>query len=277
MLSLDPSQQLSPGWAQHFQVLENADTRGPGCELYEMSEGMFQPSWICLVPCSTNPTLNSAPPPGKPTTTISATPDTNSNLIGPVSAAVDDPEATKSMRVHWAKCQARVDQYEEEVALTVEEMGHTLCYFEWKKTSWTSLQSEQEKSAIPPPLNIQQGLHVYACHQIYVYDTLIISFVNRWRKLLTLHGLSTNWLHRYPIAVDPLSTKPSCGHSKPTALEPHLIPACNPSTQVNSTSSSSQLPPLNIDFGTDPPMEGNVESDDGSDYDIEDEVYDFDD
>ena len=46
MLSLDPSQQLNPGWAKRFQVLENADIRGPGRESYETSEGTFQPSWI---------------------------------------------------------------------------------------------------------------------------------------------------------------------------------------------------------------------------------------
>ena len=55
---------------------------------------------------------------------------------------VDEAELADSMRVHWAKCQARVECYEEEVALTIEEMGRTLNYFKWKQSWWLSLASE---------------------------------------------------------------------------------------------------------------------------------------
>lgn len=277
MLSLDPSQQLSPGWVQHFRVLEDADIRGPGRETYETSEGTFQPSWIWLLPRSTGPAPNDSPPSNEPITATSTIPGTNSNVIGPVSTIIDDPEAADSMRVHWAKCQARAERYEEEVALTVEEMGRTLRYFEWKKTWWASLQLEREKSATPPPLDIQQGLCAYAYRQIHVYDTLIVSFVNRWRNTLVFHGLGINWLHRYPLAIDPLSTQPSRGHPKPAVPELHPSPAGNLSTQVDPPSSSSLPLSPNVDFGIDPPMESDAESSGGSDYHIEDEEYDFDD
>ena len=277
MLSLDPSQQLSSGWMQRFQVLEDADVRGPGRETYETSEGMFQLSWIWLVPRLTNPASNDGSLPNEPTTTTSTALGTSSNAIDPVSATIDDPEAADSMRVHWAKCQARAERYEEEVALTVEEMGRTLRFFEWKKTWWASLQSEQEKTATPPPLDVQKGLHAYAYRQIHVYETLIVSFVNWWRKLLVLHGLGANWLYRYPVAIDPLSTQPSRGHLKPKAPKSHLAPASNLPTQVDPSSSSCLDSPLNIDFGTDPPIESDVESDGDSNYQIGDEEYDFDD
>jgi len=277
MLSLDPSQQLSPEWAKRFQVLEDADIRGPGRESYETSEGMFQPSWIWLVLQSINPALNGGPPLDEPTATTSAVPGTNSSAAEPTLTTIDDPDTADSMRVHWAKCQARADRYEEEVALTVEEMGRTLRYFEWKKAQWTSLQSEREKSTTPPPPDVQHGLRAYAHRQIYVYETLVVSFVNRWRRLLVLHGLGTEWLHRYPVANDPLSAKASRGHSKPTAPKFHLTPASNPSTQMDPPSSSSPVSPLNINPSTDPPMESDVESDSGGEYHIGDEEFDFDD
>ena len=117
------------------------------------------------------------------------------------------------MHVHWAKCQARAECYEEEVALTVEEMGYTLCYFEWKKSWWLSLQLEREQSTDPPPIEVSHGLHTYAQCQAHVYDMLIVSYSNQWRGTLTTHALSLDWLHQYPIVADPLSVGPSRGHS----------------------------------------------------------------
>jgi hypothetical protein len=408
LLSLDPSQKLSPGWVQRFRVLEDADIRGPGRESYETSEGAFQPSWIWLVPRSPNPAPNGGLPPDEPIATTSAGVNTNTTdsasattddpeVANSVSAAVDDPEVTNSvsatiddpevansisaivddpevdnsMRAHWAKCQARADRYEEEAKLTVEEMGRTLRYFEWKKKQWASLRSERERTTTPPPLDVQQGLYAYSYRQIHVYETLVVSFANRWRKLLTLHGLGKDWLHRYPVATDPLSTratrghgggkskptrgkskptrgnsKPTQGRYKPTVLEPHLVSAGDPFTKVGTPSSSLPTPPpdvgsdvdpppsslpvpppaigsdvdpspsslpapspvvgsdvpspsslpapspvigsdvdpspslspvpppeLDFDTDTDPPMESDMESDSGSDYDIEEEEY----
>ena len=127
MLALDPNQELSLGWTQRFQKLNESNIRGPGCGLDDKSEGQFVPSWIWLVPHSSSSTSS---PSSEMVTT------SNGN------ASVDDMGVADSMRVHWAKCQAQAEQYEEEVALTIEEMGHTLQYFEWKKNWWLSLQSK---------------------------------------------------------------------------------------------------------------------------------------
>ena len=59
---------------------------------------------------------------------------------------------TMTMCTHWAKCQARAERYEEEVALIIKEMGRTLHYFEWKKSWWLFLQSEQAQSNTLPQL-----------------------------------------------------------------------------------------------------------------------------
>ena len=116
MLALDPSQQLSPGWMHRFRTLGEGDVRGPGRESDDKSEGMFHPSWIWLVSRSTTAI------PNEPFTTTNIIQDSD---IATASSTptVDDPEVAESMRTHWAKCQARADRYEEEVALTVEEMG----------------------------------------------------------------------------------------------------------------------------------------------------------
>jgi len=53
MLALNPSQELSPGWARHFRELADADIRGPGCEPDDKSEGRYQLSWIWLLPHQT--------------------------------------------------------------------------------------------------------------------------------------------------------------------------------------------------------------------------------
>ena len=83
----------------------------------------------------------------------------------------------------------------------------------------------------PPPVEVQQGLHAYALRQAHVYETLRISFVNQWRKLLMLYRLGSSWLCHYPIATNPLSTKPSCGHSR-SGLKPVPTPTGDPPNKI---------------------------------------------
>ena len=209
MLALDPDEKLSPGWTKRFQKLNDNDVRGPGRELEDTSEGQFTPSWIWLVPRLSHHLLPGATIP-------------SNNLVTTATSAsgstVADSELNDSMRAHWAKCQARAERYEEEVTLTIEEMGRTLRYFEWKESWWLSLQSEREKSDFPPPVSVQRGLQAYALRQANVYRILILSFINRWRKtLLSLpHNLRPAWLSRYP------ATAYSQGRSQPGV--PHAIP-----------------------------------------------------
>ena len=81
------------------------------------------PSWIWLVPHSSS-SLPASTSPNDLAIAASSTPDSNRNT------PVDDAEVANSMHVHWAKCQAQAEQYEEEVVLTIEEMGRMLRYFE---------------------------------------------------------------------------------------------------------------------------------------------------
>ena len=282
MQALDPSEQLNPGWTKRFWPLKDVDVRGPGCESYEKSEGRFQPSWIWLIPRLANDTMdgNSAQKESSDCPASDTADDNSTQKESSESSSTANPDPSpeelqvaESMRVHWAKCQARADCYEEEVILTVEEMGHTLRYFKWKKTWWLSLQSKREKSSNPPPTGVQQGLHAYTYHQAYIYEMLIISYANRWQHLLTIHGLGWSWLRCYPVAADPLSARPSHGQRQPKAkLNPTSVG--NPSTQMDC---SPLKTPLDTDADVDSPMEDSQESEDDSDYVFdEEEDYDFD-
>ena len=261
MMALDPSQQFSPGWIHRFRELADADVRGPGRETDDKSEGRFQPSWIWMVPRQPSGVTDSGLPPSE--SSIASSDDGTSD---PVSTPEEDLEVANSMRVHWAKCQARAERYEEEVALTVEEMGRTLRYFEWKRSHWLSLQRPRKLSPTPPPIEVQQGLDAYAYRQAHIYETLIVSFVNLWRNILVPNNLGSDWLRQYPIATDPLSTRPSRGHSRPT-VEPSLTPVA--SASIPPSAPSPVLPPTTdttADTTTDPPIGSDTESDDDSDY-----------
>jgi hypothetical protein len=321
MMALDPSQQLKPGWMNRFQKLEDAHVCGPGREPDDVSNGRYIPSWIWLVPRLTTtttttttpttanpqgpdatanssdpcvPATNNPPGPGAttnpsdsgaPTANDPTGSDTTTAADCPTTAVVNNPEVVESMRVHWAKCQARADRYEEEVALTVEEMGRTLRYFEWKKSDWLSLQSAREKSHSPPPVEICRGLRAYAARQARVYEDLKTSFVKRWRKVLMPHKLGSEWLCRYPAAADPPTPKKSRVRSQPVAPEPIPSPAGSPPPQVNPLPFS--LPVLLIDDSaeTDAPMDSGTETDnddnrdddDDDDWIDEDDQFDFDD
>ena len=182
MLALNPSQQLSPGWMQRFKKLEDANVRGPGCDSDDRSEGTFQPSWIWLVPRMTGTVPNLSTPTTNPPDTSVVTanpPDMNVATTNPMDMSITttdlavaeagNSEVAESMRVHWARCQARADWYKEEVSLIVKEMDQTLRYFEWRKSWWYSLQHTREQSASPPPIEVCHGLHAYSSRQAFVY------------------------------------------------------------------------------------------------------------
>lgn len=104
--SLDPTQKLTPNWGQHFFPLKDCDLRGPMHDETQPSEGQMLYSWIWVAP---------SPPP------LLSTPSTSSsNNLGPTapistSISVVDVDSQGFDQVHWTKCQARVERYEEEV------------------------------------------------------------------------------------------------------------------------------------------------------------------
>ena len=245
------------GWLQRFQKLNEGDIRGPGRGADDTSEGKFTPSWIWLVPRPSHP-----PPTTSSDDPIATTIATNK------SALTNDPELVDSMRAHWAKCQARAERYEEEVALTVEEMGRTLRYFEWKRSWWLSLESDRAKSDSPPPADVQHGLRAYAHRQANIYDTLIVSFVNRWRKILLSCGLNPTWLSQYPATTNSPSIQPPCDHPQ---LEAEPVAQVVDPGSVHVVHKPPSLPsPYPHDEDTDAPLTTDDNENGGHEDDVED-------
>ena len=289
LLALDPKEKLAAGWKHYFLELKDADIRGPDREIYEKSEGNFRQSWIWTVP-------NPRPNPTHPTPS-----DSQPSAVDPAfphqrpassTPTVNEKIQQQSYRAHWARAQARAEQYEEEVGLTVEEMGRTLQYFKWKKSWWQSISSERAQSSNPPPLDVQDGLRAYAHRQSDIYDKLITLYVNDWRSFLLANALGSSWLCNYPVGAHPAPpARPRRGHRKSDAglsvatdapQRPTVpvgsvnsIPGSN--TALQESTSQPEAPVQTSDDNTDAPL-GSKSSDDDSDDDFpqDDDLWDDD-
>ena len=99
-------------WKSHFLELKDSDIHGPGQEEDEPSEGRIITSWIWLVG-------NSSEPPDSSHCDDDADSDDDDSLS---QHAASSNEVAISIHFHWARCQAQVEQHEEEVKLTLKEM-----------------------------------------------------------------------------------------------------------------------------------------------------------
>jgi hypothetical protein len=223
---------------------------------------------------TTGPTAPTTGPTAPTTGPTALTTDPTALTTGPTAPIKNDPEVTESMRVHWARCQARADRYEEEVTLIVEEMGRTLRYFEWKQSWWLSLQSTREQSASPPTVEVCRGLRAYSSRQANLYRMLISSFATQWRKLLVSHNLGTEWIGQYSSATDSPCTEQSC--SEGTDSGPGTALARDQQTQADSLSPSPSAF-VSGDVEVDPPLEIDADSGDDGDDDVDDDDDDDDD
>ena len=164
------------------------------------SEGRTIPSWIWLVakPSGSNhPDTNSSSP-SDPDTEAS-----NSEVSDLQGRAASGEEIAVSIRAHWARCQARAERYEEEAALTVEEMRQVLKFFKWKSQWWLELQDARVNSTAPPDPQVQHGLRAYAHRQSSIYSSLARTYIDHWRGFLTEHSLGLDWISEYPLSPSP--------------------------------------------------------------------------
>ena len=284
LLALDPQEKFAPTWKRYFLELTTDDLRTPVRDNDQPdgqpSEGRFQPSWIWAVPrappiattttpSDLSPMLSPAPTPASLLPEDPATVPANQE---PNSALLDGVESQDFERVQWAKCQARAERYEEEVQLTVEEMGRTLRYFEWKRDWWSSFVSggsnvsgefdTSSKSNAPLSAGVQDGLRAYARRQSHVYNDLIASFVGHWRKYLLAHSLGAAWLDNYPPPVDPAPARPSRGHRRSDA-------GPSPVTEVSVKPTISNPPTTPHDLDVDAPLDGGSDDDTPGEIDAE--------
>ena len=262
-MALDSAQELAPDWKRYFLLLNDRDLRAPVRDEVQRSEGRLQYSWIWTTPLPPPFPLTTTPN-GIPQATTSAPlppPPAPASLPLPPTPIVPATNNTDSdvvnqdfERVQWAKSQARAERYEEEVQLTVEEMGRTLRYFEWKRDWWLSLVPGHTKSGLPP--DIRAGLRAYAYRQSDLYDDLVTSYVSRWRPYLSAKSLGSSWLDGYASRVSLIPTPSSW------KVDARLPSTCAPIL----TPSSLPIDPQPVD----PPIRS--ESDDEADWDDDETI-----
>jgi hypothetical protein len=141
LLSLDPC----GGWKELYPLLTQADNRGPGKEVEEISgsDGQYSPSWI----------WHSG------------------------ATAISPDEVNDDMRVEWAQCIARADRWEEEETLLQEEMRRVVQFLEWRSSEWFAKTDSRAGTVAPA---VHAGLSAYANKQRSVYHTLATRFCQRW-------------------------------------------------------------------------------------------------
>ena len=259
LLALDPAQELAPNWLKYFLPLNDCDLRPPIRDETQPSEGRTQYSWIWIVPhpLPLLSMLTTLPCNQKPSTPAPA-PSPVTQTPSTVDGAISDADSQDFHRVHWSKCQARAERYEEEVLLTVEEMGRTLRYFGWKRDQWLSLIPQHENSSSPP--DVHDGLRAYACQQSHVYDELITLFITHWRTYLSSHSLGSPWLGEYIARINPAAVRPSRGRRK---------------VDDSSAPITDKIPvPFELPIDPNPLVDAPLDSgsDDGSEGDDEEEV-----
>jgi len=287
LLALDPEGMLDAGWKLCFLELKDEDIRGPDREIYENSEGRFQQSWIWTVTQALSVFPDPQPPAAGPNSRHHQPASPASKVVsgkGPGTSTADEKELHQSHRAHWARAQARADRYEEEWKLTVEEMGRTLRFFEWKSSWWQSILSERSRSSNPPPPDVQDGLRAYAHRQSHTYDSLITLFVSHWRSFLSAHSLGLSWLCDYPLDAHPVPpARPRHGHRRsdvdlPTTKAPRKPAVTGPISRGNTTPQSASQPETSFLTPEDPadaPLDSGS-SDESSDDFTEDDSWDED-
>ena len=72
------------------------------------------------------------------------------------------------MRAEWARAKARVERWDEEEKLLLEEMRRVIAFFEWK-AGWWVLQRNRRTGI---DARLRRGLRVYAVKQARVFRAL---------------------------------------------------------------------------------------------------------
>lgn len=163
LLSLDPDGD----WQSRLRDLRENDIRGPGKDETGPGNGRFEPSWIWLVP-----RVPSAPG------------------IGDSDQVLND-----SLRVEWAKAQARKHRWEEEVLLIQEEMRRVVKFHEWKAGWWRT----QVARRFNVDARVLHGVAAYAEKQAYLCECLARSCVRSWLPILKGTGAAHDWEVNYSL------------------------------------------------------------------------------
>lgn len=236
LMSLDPHGT----WRERLRVLHKKDIRGPGKENDGSSNGRFEPSWIWLVP-----RVDSAPDMG-----------------------ISEGHLDESMRPEWAKSQARMKRWEEELAIVGEEMRRVVVYLEWR-AGWWRAQGQRRRDVGSDESDILDGVEAYSQKQAAIAEGLALSCARYWLPMLQRYGLDSEWGSRYVLSTQPIPTSaPHESHADDSADDD----AIDPDEPVDLC----EVPPevtehegiLDVDFDFDMNADGDLEIEDV--YELED-------
>ena len=166
LVTLDPSGL----WSERLRQLNAEDIRGPGRDDDTSSNGRFEQSWIWLVP------------------RVQSTAE---------GVGESEEQFNESMRVEWAKSQARVKRWEEEVLIIQEEMRRVIQYFKWKGRWWR----EQAGIRTVGEICVLHGVQAYAEKQAALCDQLALSCARSWLPLLKAKGIEPAWESHYLVTT----------------------------------------------------------------------------
>jgi hypothetical protein len=93
------------------------------------------------------------------------------------------------LRVEWAEGRARVERWDEEINLRLEEMVRSIKALVYKSDTWKSrIHSRTDQS-----LSIRRGLDAFASRQSAIYEGLARSFYSLWKPTVEQLDLHVNW------------------------------------------------------------------------------------
>ncbi len=182
-------------WEARFKILHDADLRGPGRdtdgdERIRLGEGRYEISWIWLVPRG----ADLAMPDG-------------------VEGELDPNEFLENVKVEWARSQARMERWGEEVLLLQEEMRRVIEYFEWK-AGWWRKQAARRADIV---CALQRGLGAYAEFQASVFERLASRFAVLWVPYLRERKAPLpEWSSRYNVPDDPKKRRAAAKGAMPS-------------------------------------------------------------
>lgn len=166
LLRLDPKKPIDRHWKDNLKELRRDHIRGPARQNDELSESKRQTSWIWQ--------------------TSSLKKD----------AGINSPELQGIMRAEWCRAKARVQRFEEEVELTVEEMRRTLQFFRWTADRWEKRGRARDCEPMLEGATMA-GIKAYAAYQASIYRRMVSVFLQDWYECLERKSLGSDWLTDY--------------------------------------------------------------------------------
>jgi len=171
-------QVLDPNgaWSSRLKVLNDKDIRGPGKDPDDPTQNSrYEPSWIWL----------------------SCNASSESEVI--------EEDFNDSMRVEWAKAQARAARWSEELLIVQEEMRRVLVFLTWKSSWWIG----EAHKRVPDDSGLCDGISAYAYKQSAIQTRMAERCAQHWLPVLAKHGITPSWKSQFCCATATSSPSPS--------------------------------------------------------------------